>query len=98
MPIRRAVPLANLDSAEARDRAYRALAASGVVPRAASAEDVTHALQSHVFADVYAEPSVQVTDVARAALNGAVLRERPSRAWILRWMRCRWPRSIFWRR
>ncbi len=70
------VPLANLDSAEARDRAYRALAASGVVPRAASAEDVTHALQSHVFADVYAEPSVQVTDAARAALNGAVLREK----------------------
>ena len=70
------VPLANLDSADARDRAYRALAASGVVPPAASADDVAHALETHVFADVYAEPSAEVTDAARTALNSAALREK----------------------
>ena len=70
------VPAANLDSPDARDRAYRALAAEGKVRPAASAEDVDAALAAHVFADIYAEPSTEVTDAARATLNGLVFRER----------------------
>ncbi|NHF74238.1 urea ABC transporter permease subunit UrtB [Paracoccus xiamenensis] len=70
------IPVANLDSPDARDRAYRALAAAGTVPPAASAEDVDAALDSYVFADVYVEPSAEVTDAARATLNGLVFRER----------------------
>ncbi len=70
------VPLADLDRAEARDRAYRALASDGVVRPAATGDEVQAVLAANVFADLYAEPSVQVTDAARAALNGLVLRER----------------------
>jgi urea transport system permease protein len=70
------IPVANLDSPDARDRAYRALAAEGDVRPAATADQVTAALAANVFADLYAEPSAQVTDAARAALNGMVLRER----------------------
>ncbi|TKW65579.1 MAG: urea ABC transporter permease subunit UrtB [Paracoccus denitrificans] len=70
------IPVANLDSPDARDRAYRALAAAGSVRPAATADEVDAALDSHVFAEVYAEPSPEVTDAARATLNGLVLRER----------------------
>ncbi|MEZ5723674.1 MAG: urea ABC transporter permease subunit UrtB [Paracoccaceae bacterium] len=70
------VPAANLDSPDARDRAYRVLAAEGKVRPAASAEDVDAALAAHVFADIYAEPSTEVTDAARATLNGLMFRER----------------------
>ncbi len=69
------IPVANLDSADARDRAYRALAAEGKVRPAASAEDVDAALASHVFADIYAEPAAEVTTAARATLNGLAFRE-----------------------
>lgn len=70
------VPAANLDSPDARDRAYRALAAEGKVRPAASAEDVDAALAAHVFADIYTEPSAEVTNAARATLNGLMFRER----------------------
>ncbi|MBA4490682.1 urea ABC transporter permease subunit UrtB [Paracoccus sp. S1E-3] len=70
------IPVANLDSPDARDRAYRALAAAGAVRPAASADQVDAALAANIFADLYTEPSPEVTDAARAALNGLVLRER----------------------
>ncbi|MFD1883360.1 urea ABC transporter permease subunit UrtB [Paracoccus pacificus] len=70
------IPVVNLDSPDARDRAYRALAAAGAVRPAASADQVEAALAANIFADIYTEPSPEVTDAARAALSGLVLRER----------------------
>lgn len=69
------VPVAGLDSQQARDDAYERLAATGVVPL--WSPDVTKALivAKHRFVSVYIEPSTVVTDAALASLkeiNGKV--------------------------
>ncbi|MFD0980967.1 urea ABC transporter permease subunit UrtB [Tropicimonas aquimaris] len=68
------VPVGQLDTEEARDRAYAALAQAGIVPPTATAVDLTAALDAHVFFDRYLEPSTAITDAAEAALARMNLR------------------------
>lgn len=62
------VPVAELDTQAARDRAYTALEASGAVPVAATDDEAAKALAAHQFYDVFSEPDAAVTDAATAAL------------------------------
>lgn len=64
------VQVHSLDSQEARDQAYEALAAAGVVPEWNRSMSKAAAVEGVRFAQVYAEPSVAVTDAAQAALAG----------------------------
>jgi urea transport system permease protein len=68
------VPVADLNTDEARARAYTALAAAGTVPPAPTAADVQASLASHSFVDVYDEPAKAVTDAAAEALTSIELR------------------------
>ncbi|MCA0270963.1 MAG: urea ABC transporter permease subunit UrtB [Proteobacteria bacterium] len=63
------VPVAELNTQAARDRAYTALEASGVVPVAATDDEAAAALATARFYEVYAEPDRAVTDAAKAALG-----------------------------
>jgi urea transport system permease protein len=63
------VPLAELSSQEARDRAYTALEVAGTVPTAATDDEVAAALAAHGFYEVYTEADPTVTSAARAALT-----------------------------
>ncbi|ARC89096.1 urea ABC transporter permease subunit UrtB [Rhodovulum sp. MB263] len=63
------LPVAGLDSDEARDRAYAALEDQGLVPPTATEAEVQAALDAHVFYDRYAEPDPSVTAAAEAALD-----------------------------
>jgi urea transport system permease protein len=62
------VPVADLGTQEARDRAYTALEASGAVPVAATDGEAEVALAAARFFEVYAEPDAAVTGAAKAAL------------------------------
>jgi urea transport system permease protein len=64
------IPVAELGTEEARDRAYAALVAEGSAEPAPTEADVAAALDAHVFFEVYREPSKAVTDAARATLDG----------------------------
>lgn len=68
------VALAELDTQEARDRAYTALEAAGTVPAAATDAEVTAAVAAHRFVELYAEPDATVTDAAQAALSGIAVK------------------------
>jgi urea transport system permease protein len=63
------VPVAELDSQPARDRAYTALEVAGSVPTAATDDEVTAALATHTFHDIYVEPDATVTAAATGALT-----------------------------
>lgn len=63
------VPIAQLSDADARVRAYAALAATGKVPPLVLEADIDSSLQAFSFADVYAETSPAVTQAAEAALT-----------------------------
>jgi len=63
------IPLADMNSQTARDRAYTALEASGAVPTAATDDEVAAALQSIPIYEVYTEPDQTVTAAAEAALS-----------------------------
>ncbi len=63
------IPLAELDTQEARDRAYAALAAQGVAPAFNPEFSEAEATKGVRFAEVYAEPSKAVTDAAEATLS-----------------------------
>lgn len=67
-------PLAELNSQEARDRAYSALEAAGKVPPAATDAEVKAAVAAHRFAEVHAEPDPAVTSAARAALEAITMK------------------------
>ncbi|MDO5612508.1 MAG: urea ABC transporter permease subunit UrtB [Paracoccus sp. (in: a-proteobacteria)] len=69
------VPLADLSDPAARDRAWSALERQGLVPLAATTDEVDAALARHVFADIYAEPDPAVTAAAQSALNAIALRQ-----------------------
>ncbi|WP_419555514.1 urea ABC transporter permease subunit UrtB [Pseudaestuariivita rosea] len=58
-----------LNTYEARDQAYSALAAEGLVPADVTRAAQQKALQRHEFYDVYNEPSQSVTDAARGTLQ-----------------------------
>ncbi|MES2844070.1 MAG: urea ABC transporter permease subunit UrtB [Pseudomonadota bacterium] len=63
------VPLANLNTQAARDRAYTALEQAGTVSLAATDDEVSAAVAAHRFVDLYAEPDAAVTTAAQAALD-----------------------------
>ncbi|MGC9448460.1 urea ABC transporter permease subunit UrtB [Cereibacter johrii] len=63
------IPVAALDSPEARDRAYTALETQGLVPPGATEDEVTATLDRFRFLDLYAEPDPAVTEAASAALS-----------------------------
>jgi urea transport system permease protein len=63
------VPLADLNSQTARDRAYTALEQAGTVPLAATDDEVTAAVAAHRFVDLYSEPDAAVTIAAQTALD-----------------------------
>ncbi|MFM2391099.1 MAG: urea transporter permease subunit UrtB [Pseudomonadota bacterium] len=64
------VPVAELDTQAARDRAYTALEAAGTVPTAATDDEAKAALAAHQFYEMYNEADPSVTSAARAALKG----------------------------
>lgn len=63
------IPLAQLDTDEARIRAYQSLARSGDTPPFVSEQEVTAALNSHVFFDTYSDQNADVTAAAAQALT-----------------------------
>ncbi|MCQ0970255.1 urea ABC transporter permease subunit UrtB [Paracoccus sp. TK19116] len=69
------VPVADLGDPDRRDDAYTALAEAGTVPTAATADEVDSALEANAFADLFTEPSSEITDAARASLRGMQTRE-----------------------
>ncbi|MBL9073482.1 urea ABC transporter permease subunit UrtB [Tabrizicola sp.] len=63
------VPVAELNTQAARDRAYTALEASGAVPVAATDDEAKAALKAAKFYEVYVEPDPAVTEAAEEALT-----------------------------
>ena len=63
------IPVAELGTQAARDRAYTALEVAGLVPTAATSDEVTANIAAYRYFDVYAEPDAAVTDAAEAALD-----------------------------
>lgn len=63
------IPVHELSTQQARDRAYQALEQTGLVPAAATDAEVDTSLLAHRFADIYTEPESTVTDAAKAALH-----------------------------
>ncbi|MDZ4096964.1 MAG: urea ABC transporter permease subunit UrtB [Paracoccaceae bacterium] len=63
------IPVAQLDTQAARDRAYTALETAGAVQPAATADEITATLAQYRYYDLYAEPDAAVTDAARSALD-----------------------------
>jgi urea transport system permease protein len=66
--------VATLDTEAAREAAYEALEAAGLVAPAATTAEVRDALGAHVFAEVYRERSAAVTDAAERALAALQVR------------------------
>ena len=62
------VPVAQLGTDAARATAYSALAEAGTVPPLVTEDDISIAVQAHVFYAAYADPDAAVTDAAEAAL------------------------------
>ena len=62
------VPVADLDTMAARNRAYENLVAAGLAQPAATSEEVAEALDTHAFFETYAEPDADVTEAAAATL------------------------------
>ena len=63
------IPVAQLDTEEARERAYQGLAEAGLVPATATEVQVAAALADHAFFDRYAEASTAVTEAANETLE-----------------------------
>ncbi|WP_159979357.1 urea ABC transporter permease subunit UrtB [Roseobacter cerasinus] len=62
------VPLAQLNTDAARERAYAALAREGLAPPLVIVETRDHALGAYVFYELYDEKDPAITDAAAAAL------------------------------
>ncbi|WP_050526405.1 urea ABC transporter permease subunit UrtB [Pseudorhodobacter aquimaris] len=60
------IPLGQLDSDDARLRAYTLLSEEGLVPPLVTDEDRDNALNAHVFFERYAEPDPAITKAAEA--------------------------------
>ena len=74
------IPVAQLSTEAARDRAYDRLVERGLVPPRVSQADIDASLASYLFYDVYVEPSVEVTKAAEAALAASEVRVAISQA------------------
>lgn len=68
------IPVADLSDPAARDRAYEALEAAGLVPPAATEAEADAAIAANRFFETYAEPDRDVTEAARAAQTRAQAR------------------------
>ncbi|MFN7223853.1 MAG: urea ABC transporter permease subunit UrtB, partial [Paracoccaceae bacterium] len=68
------IPLSDLNTQQARNRAYTALEAAGTVPLAATDEEVALAVAAHHFAEIYSESDPAVTSAADAVLTGIELK------------------------
>ncbi|MFN4156419.1 MAG: urea ABC transporter permease subunit UrtB [Paracoccaceae bacterium] len=64
------IPLANLNTQSARNRAYTLLEEAGTVPVAATDEEVTQILAGHRFVETYSEADTAVTSAAQDVLTG----------------------------
>ena len=64
------LPLADLNTQAARNRAYTALEEAGTVPVAATDEEVTQIVAGHRFFETYAEADTAVTTAAQDVLTG----------------------------
>ncbi|MCU4653247.1 urea ABC transporter permease subunit UrtB [Roseibacterium sp. SDUM158016] len=64
------VPVAELNTEDARDRAYAALVEAGLADPAPTEAEVAEAVRSYVFYEVYRESSAAVTTAARETLEG----------------------------
>ncbi len=62
-------PIAQMNTETARDEAYEALAEASLAPAFVTSQDIDAALSDHRFVEVYLEPSSDVTDAAKAALE-----------------------------
>ncbi|WP_299954489.1 urea ABC transporter permease subunit UrtB [uncultured Roseobacter sp.] len=62
------IPLAQLGTDAARERAYAALAKEGLAPPLVTTQTRDHALGEYVFYDLYDEPNAEITAAAEAAL------------------------------
>ena len=74
------VPVGQLNTMEARARAYSALVEVGDAPPLVTEALVDAALTSHVFYEIYDEPDASITDTARTALDGIETRVAFSQA------------------
>ncbi|RUS60801.1 urea ABC transporter permease subunit UrtB [Pseudorhodobacter sp. E13] len=63
------IPVAELNTQAARDRAYTALETAGNVPVATTEDEVATALAQHQFLEIYQEADPAVTTAAKAALS-----------------------------
>lgn len=63
------VPVAALDTQNARDDAYAALAAEGIVPATALELEIEEIVDAHVFYELYTDPAAEVTTAARDAID-----------------------------
>ncbi len=68
------IPVHQLDTQSARDRAYTALEASGAVPAAATSDEIAATVAEYRYFDLYAEPDAEVTEAADAALQSINLK------------------------
>jgi len=66
--------VADLGTPANRDAAYTALEQAGIVPAAATDDEVAAAVAAHGYADIYAEPDAAVTTAAAAALKSVSLK------------------------
>jgi urea transport system permease protein len=64
------MPVGQLNTDAARDRAYAALVADGLAAPAPTEAQIATAIAAHVFFQAYDEPSAAVTTAARATLDG----------------------------
>ena len=63
------VPTAQLNTDDARARAYATLAAAGTVPALVGQPERDNALRTHVFFDTFVEKDAAITTAARTALD-----------------------------
>ena len=68
------IPVAQLDTKDARHNAYAALAEAGTVPPRVTEDDKMAALSSHVFYQIYDEDNPAITDAARETLDSVETR------------------------
>lgn len=67
-------PLSDLNTPQARNRAYTALELAGTVPLAATDEEVAQAVGAHHFAEIFVEADAAVTTAAQDVLSGIELK------------------------
>jgi|TARA_R110002012_G_scaffold23906_9_gene80729 urea transport system permease protein len=74
------IPTAQLDTLDARERAYTALAQAGTVPPIVTMAEQRAATENYVFYEAYDEKNIAITEAARAALNSIETRVGVSQA------------------